>query len=232
VVSKSRAVAYYADDAPMRSLASNSHGVASFCTQALLRAAKEKKVITDLQYEDAIITLLRHNYYFVSESFETLGRLAKSEDFQPSEIAKTMLRRVADPKVDQNTAIQIASDFCFFIWCADLSKAKAGREVWLELCLDSILSAKQPEKLLAHFLANLGVRALTQPATFGGITHWILRSSKLTAPLRAFFYICVQQTITLMTPLAKREYPWWPKLQADWWHMGRLNVTLDNNGWI
>jgi hypothetical protein len=232
VVSRSRAVAYYADDAPMRSLASNSHGVDSFCTQALLRAAKEKKIITDLQYEDAVITLLRHNYYFVSESFETLGRLAESEGFEPSELAKTLLSRVADSKVDQNTAIRIVSDFCFFIWRADLSKAKANREVWLEVCLDSLLQVKQPEKLFAQFLANLGVRALTQPSVFGGITYWMLRSGKLSRLQRALFYFCVQQAITQMIPLAKREYPWWTKLQADWAQMGRLNVTLDNNGWI
>jgi tetratricopeptide (TPR) repeat protein len=232
VVSQSRDLAYYADDAPMRSLASTSHGVASFCTQALLRAAKEKKVLTDLQYEDAIITLPRHNYYFVSESVETVGRLAESEGFQPSELAKAIVRRVADPKVDQGSAIRILSDFCFFIWRADLSKAKVGREVWLELCLDSMLQVKQPETLFAQFLANLGVRALTQPAVFGGITHWILRSRKLSSLQRALFYIGVQQAITQMTPLAKREHPWQPNLQEEWWWTGRLNVALDNNGWI
>ncbi len=103
LVSKSRDAVYYSDDAPMRSLAANSHGVASFCTQAMLRAAKEKKLLMDSRYEDAVITLLRHNYHFVSESVETLARLAGSESFQPSELAMTMLGRVTDPKVDQST---------------------------------------------------------------------------------------------------------------------------------
>jgi hypothetical protein len=232
LVSQSRAVAYYADDAPMRSLASNSHGVTSFCTQALLRAAKDKKVITDLQYENAVIMLLRHNYYFVSESFETLGRLAESEGFLPSELTKTMLRRVADPKVDQNTAIRIVSDFCFFIWRADFSKAKVSREVWLELCLDAILSTKQPEKLFAHFLGNLGIRALNQPAVFGGIAHWILRNGKVRGLERGLFYVGVQQTILHIASLADRECAWWPSLHEEWWMMGRLNVILSKNGWL
>ena len=143
-----------------------------------------------------------------------------------------MLRRVADPKVDQNTAVRILSDFSLFIWRADLSKAKVTREVWLEACLDSLLQVKQPEQVFAQFLANLGVRALALPFAFGGIAHWMLRSGKLSRLQRTFFFFCVQQTINQMTLLAKREYPWWPTLQADWLRMGRLNVTLDNNGWI
>jgi predicted Zn-dependent protease len=232
LVSTSRNLVYYADDAPMRALAANSHAVASFCTQALLRAAKEKKLLTDSQYEDATITLLRHNYYFVSESVETLARLIESEGFQPSELAKTLLGRVADSKVDQSTAIRILSDFCFFFWRADLSKAKASREAWLELCLDSMLRASQPEVLFAQFLVNLGVRGLSQPAVFGGITHWILRSGKLSKLQRTLFYIAVQEAIVRMTSLARQEYAWWRPLQDQWWQTGRLNATLDRNGWI
>ena len=232
LVSKSQGVVYYADDAPMRSLAGNSHGVVSFCTQALLRAAKEKKLLTALQYEDAVISLLRHNYYFVSESVETLARLAESEGFQPSELSKTMLSRVADPKVDQNTAVRILSDFSLYIWRADLSKVKVSRDVWLELCVDSIQRTKQPEKLFPHFLSNLGVRTLACPAAFGGIANWYLRCGKISKLQRGIFYLSVQEVILQMASLARQEYSWWPALQEQWWFMGRINVALSRNGWI
>jgi tetratricopeptide (TPR) repeat protein len=232
LVSKSRGAVYYADDAPMRSLAVNSHGVASFCTQALLRAAKEKKYLTTSQYEDAIITLLRQNYYFVSESVETLARLAESDNFQPSELSKTMLSRIADSKVDQNTAVRILGDFSFYIWRVDFSKRKANRDTWLELCVSSIFRTKEPEKMLAMFLGNLGVRALAQPVIFGGIAHWILLNAKLSKIHHTFFFIAVQQAILQMASLARLEYPWWPALHEQWWQMGRINVALEHNGWI
>ena len=232
LVSKSRAADYYADDAPMRSLASNSHGVNGFSTTSVLRAAKEKKVISEIQYEDAVITLLRHNYYFVSESVETLARLVHSEGFAPSELSKTMLGRVADSKVDQSTAVRIVSDFSFFIWRADLSKAKADRNAWLEICVDAVLRAKQPEKLLAQFLGNLGVRALTQPLVFGGIADWILRCGKLSKLQRQFFYIALQQAVLQMTSLAGQEYSWWPALREQWRFMARVNLALERNGWV
>jgi tetratricopeptide (TPR) repeat protein len=232
LVAKSRAVIYYADDAPMRSLASNSHGVSCFGSQALLRAARERNLLNDQQYEDAIITLLRHNYHFVSETYETLRRLAESEGFEPSELAKRLLRRAADPNVDQATSIRILGDFCFFIWSADLSKSKTGRDVWLGLCLDSILSTKQPERLFVHFLANLGFRALTLPVVFDGITTWILRSGKVSNLQRSLLYLGVQEAIVQMAALAKQECPWWPLLHKQWWEIGRMNVLSQRNGWI
>jgi tetratricopeptide (TPR) repeat protein len=232
LVAKSRGASYYADDAAMRVLAANSHGVTSFCTQALLRAAKEKKLLTDVEYEDAIIKLLRHNYHFVSESVTTLARLLESEAFQPSELAKTMLGRVAEPTVDRNTAVRVLSEFCFFVWRADLSKTKSNREVWLELCLDSLLRAKQPEELFSQFLVNLGIRALPQPTAFGGITSWILRRGKLQALQRHLFFIGVQQVIVQMRTLATQQYAWWWGLQDQWRQLGRLNDALDRNGWL
>jgi hypothetical protein len=188
--------------------------------------------LTASQYEDAVITLLRHNYHFVSESVETLARLAESEGFQPSELSKTLLGRVADSKVDQNTAVRILSDFSLFIWRADLSKAKVSRDVWLELCVDSILRTKQPEKLLPYFLSNLGVRSLAYPTAFGGVANWYLRCGRLSKLQRVFFFITIQQVILQMASLAKQEYAWWPALHEQWWHMGRINVALDRNGWI
>lgn len=177
-----------------------------------------------------MITLLRHNYHFVSESFETLARLAESDSFQPSKLAKTLLDRVADPKVDPIVAVRVLSDFCFFIWRVDMSKA--NRELWLEICLNSLLRAKQPETLFAHFLGNLGIRALNQPPVFGGITHWFLRSDKLKGLERGLFYLGVQQTILHIASLAGRECGWWPSLREEWWLMGRLNVILTKYGWL
>ncbi len=232
LVAKSCLAAYYADDAPMRSLALDSHGVAGFSTQAVLRAARERKVISNVQYEDAIITLLRHNYYFISESAETLERLLCTEGYEPSELSKMMLGRVADSKVDQSTAVRIISDFSLYIWRADLSKARVDRTVWLGICVDSVLRANQPERLLVEFVSNLGVRSLTQPPVFGGITDWVLRCGKLSRMQRQIFYIALQQTALQMVSLAGQEYSWWPALQEQWRHMTRVNLALERNGWV
>jgi hypothetical protein len=142
------------------------------------------------------------------------------------------LGRVADSKVDQNTAVRILSDFSLYIWRADLSKVKVHRDIWLELCVDSIQRTKQPEKLFPHFLSNLGVRALAYPAAFGGIANWYLRCGKHSKLQRGIFYLSVQEVILQMASLARQEYSWWPALQEQWWFMGRINVALSRNGWI
>jgi hypothetical protein len=232
LVAKSLGVTYYADDASMRALASNSHGVASFSTQALLRTAKHRGFVSNLQYEDAIITLLRHNYYFVSESAETLERLAYIDEFEPSVLSIKMLSRVADPKIDQLSATGIISDFCYHIWRVDFSKTKADRDRWLSICADSILQTKTPDVIFVQFLANLGIKSLAQPYIFGGIAHWFLRSGKLSKQQRMIFYIAVQQAILQMASLAKKEFFWWPALSKQWKYIGRINLALERSGWI
>jgi hypothetical protein len=216
----------------MRSLAGNSHQVAGFCTQALLRSARNRKLLTDQEYEDDIISLLRHNYYFVSESLETIVRLTTSEKFIPSELSKMLLARVADPKVDPGSAVRILSDFCCFIWRADLSGAPVGREAWLELCLNSMLRVRDPEKLFVRFLITLGIRALNHPAVFGGVTEWFLRSGKMSKSQHALYFAVTQETIIQMASLAAQEYPFWLPWRDRWLEMWRLNTVLARNRWI
>jgi hypothetical protein len=232
LVSKSREAFYYADDAPLRSLATNSHGLPGFCTQALLRAAKNQKLLTDDEYENDIITLLRHNYHFVSESHETIVRLTTLEKFLPSELSKMLLARVADPKVDQGSAVRILGDFCCFIWRADLSGAQACRETWLELCLNPMLRVRQPERLFPQFLITVGIRALNHPAVFGGVADWFLRSGRLSKAQHALLLSGVQETMLQMALLARHDYPLWPALRDQWLRMWRVNGVLAQNGWI
>jgi tetratricopeptide (TPR) repeat protein len=232
LAAKVRGVAYYSDDAPMRSLAFTEHKISGFCTQAMLRAAKEKKLLNDLEYEDCVITLLKHNYYFVSESVETLARLTITQNFQISDVLRRMIYRVTDPKVNRDTSIRILSDFFLFLWREDYLKAEMSRDEWLEFCLAAILKAKDTEQLFPHFIANLAGRTLYHPETFGGISAWIFRCKKLSILQHQLFYIGVQQTILEMCKLAAHEAQWWPELKLKWLQLGRINIMLLRNGWL
>ena len=232
LVAHARKVAFYGDDAPMRSLALTAHHIPTFCTQALLRIAREKCLLTDSEYEDCIIKLLRHNYHFVSESAETLIRLAQTENFEITGLSRQLLSRATQPGIDQTASIRILSEFFFLAWRSDFSRAVSPRDHWLELCLGVLLKANQPEKLFPQFLTFLGIRALCYPHMFGGSTHWVLRSGRLSPFEKALFYLTVQKVILQMTNLVAQEFPWPRVLQDQWFQVGRMNVMLDHNGWI
>jgi hypothetical protein len=216
----------------MRSLALTAHHIPTFCTQALLRIAREKCLLTDSEYEDCIIKLLRHNYHFVSESAETLIRLAQTENFEITGLSRQLLSRATQPGIDQTASIRILSEFFFLAWRSDFSRAVSPRDHWLELCLGVLLKANQPEKLFPQFLTFLGIRALCYPHMFGGSTHWVLRSGRLSPFEKALFYLTVQKVILQMTNLVAQEFPWPRVLQDQWFQVGRMNVMLDHNGWI
>jgi hypothetical protein len=143
-----------------------------------------------------------------------------------------LLARVADSKVDPGSAVRILSDFCCFIWRADLSGAPVGREAWLELCLNSMLRVRDPEKLFVRFLITLGIRALNHPAVFGGVTEWFLRSGKMSKSQHALYFAVTQETIIQMASLAAQEYPFWLPWRDRWLQMWRLNTVLARNRWI
>jgi tetratricopeptide (TPR) repeat protein len=232
LAAKAYGAAYYCDDAPLRSHASQSYEVPGLSTQAFLRAAKEKRLLTDVEYEDCVITLLRHNYHFVSETADTIARLIETEHFQVSDLSKRMISRVADPKVDQSTSVRILSDVFLFLWRADYSAAAMTREGWMDLGLAALQETKQQENLFPPFVLNLAIRALTQPEAFSGITTWILRKKKFTEYGQLVVYLAVQRAILQMMALAEDEFPLWPELKAQWWEAGRLIMMLEKNGWI
>jgi len=232
LAAKERGTAYFCDDAPMRSLAATEFKVSGFCTQALLRSAKERNILTESQYEECIVTLIKHNYYFVYETGDTLVYLIKAEGFKMSETLNLLLCRVADPKVNRDAATRILSDFCLFIWGADYSNRPTDRDYWLGYCIGALLKAKEPEELFIHFVSNLAGRTLMNPELFYGVTGWILRCKALSTLQRGLFYLCVQQVILQMCSLVTLEAPWVPSLRQRWRLGGRINVILSRNGLI
>jgi len=232
LLAHARNVTFYGDDAPMRSLAWTEQHVPTFCTQALLRVAREKGFLTDSEYEDCVIKLLRHNYYFVSESAGTLLRLAQTDNFEVTDLSRRLLSRATQPGIDQTASIRILSEFFLLLWRSDFSKAVSPRDEWLDLCLEMLLKANLQEKLFVQFLTFLGIGALYHPYMFGGSTHWIIHSRRLSHFEKSLFYAIAQQVILQMSSLVAQEFPWSKMLQHQWLQLRRVNRMLQHNGWI
>lgn len=225
-------VAFYCDDAPMRSLASIEHHIPTFCTQAVLRVARGRGLLSDAEYEDCIIELLRHNYHFVSESADTILRLAESEQFQLTLLSRRLLNRLSQPELNQSFSVKILGEFFVLLWRSDFTKSGGRRDEWLGVCIEALFKPDLPGSLVIEFLLFMALRSQHNPDLFWGATRWVLSSGKLALPERTFFYACSQTVIEQMSKLMAQQYPWWRSLAEQWRYLARMNHMLERNGWL
>ena len=96
-IAKGRSIPLYSDDVGLRTLAKNEHEVTGFCTQAFLRAAVTKGVLTVEEYDEALLELFLHNYNFVSESADTVIRALRKDNYALTPLTKRLVSRVIYP---------------------------------------------------------------------------------------------------------------------------------------
>ena len=232
LLAQARKVAFYGDDAPLRSLASIEHHIPTFCTQALLRVARGKGLLSDAEYEDCIIKLLRHNYHFVSESADTILRLAGSEKFQLTPLSRRLLNRISQPELNQSSSVRILGELFILMWRSDFTKVGLHRDDWLSACIEALFKPDLPVSLVVEFLLFMAMRSQHNPDIFWGATRWVLGSGKLASPDRMFFYFSSQKVIEQMSNLVAQQYPWCKSLPEQWRYLGRINLMLERNGWL
>jgi tetratricopeptide (TPR) repeat protein/predicted nucleic acid-binding protein len=222
-IAKACGVPLYSDDRGLRALAKNEHAVAGFCTQALLRAAVAKDVITPDVYQDALLELFRNNYNFVSESAETVIRGLQKAKYAITPLTQRLVLRVAEPNANKQATAGISGYVLADIW---VNAGSTLREQWLDLAAKNLPPGKDFLDLCGTAFKGMGVSLLRFPALFFGLTNAIARTAHFSPQQRQIWRFV--QTVTARalikgsSLLALTE----PTLKLQWEQQLRANETL------
>lgn len=231
-VAVEKSVACYSDDAVLRAVARLDCKVPGFCTQAILRVARTQGYISPTIYQDAVLTLLTSNYFFVSEDGGTLRRGYERAGGRIDPLCKAIINRVNDSNCNAQSCIPLLAEFVAQTWRDRGADGAQPREEWIAEVWRAIIKAKESESLLFEFIGKLAVACSTHPATFAGIINFGLMHVVGLRHKRAEIYVMAQQAIKTMSGLSLQFFPFWPELSRRWVAQGRVNRILDQQGFL
>ena len=226
LVAKEQAVTFFSDDAILRAVGRFENRVPSFCTQAFLRVAKEKKFITQAEYQDAIIKLLESNYTFISEDAGTLCRVYDNANGCITSLGSTLISRVSNPQYDARSCLILLAEFAVYVWCKKEPQGANSREEWIAKIWEAIAKTKNVEFLI-EFVGNLSSFCSTKPAVFSGLMLYSISSVPALRGYRKLLFDAMQQAILTVSRLAPEICSLWTSLSADWRWQGRVNRLLE-----
>lgn len=170
-VAKERAAALYSDDLVVRGMAEHESGVNGFCSQAVLRAALARGVITREAYEDAILQLWEWHYGFVSEGVETLVRAYDLAGGCVTPSIERLLRRTEKRECNLDSSTPILAGFLAFVW-ATRRQGGESREKWAQIIWETFIRANPSHDLLRQFLVLAAARLVFLPECFFGAVFY------------------------------------------------------------
>lgn len=163
LVAKERGVPLVADDLRLRLLASTEWQVAGAWTQDLLWDMKTHKLLSEDQYQEAVIKLLVSNLFFVSVTAEDVMQQIRADEMKPTPRNAFVLERVLGPDCSEESALRVGADVMRAVWLEP--SLYEHKLMILDLILNSLTSRRPLERVLARFDAALQTRfALMVPA--------------------------------------------------------------------
>lgn len=164
----SKVVPLLSDDYALRRLAKQAQNVDGFCTQALLRVAHSRGVISQREYSAAVLHLFKRGYKFVSDGIDTLVFALTSDRFDASETVTRLLSRISEPEITKEVSATILGEAAAFIF-----QYGRNRDQLFELIRSQILAFPPSElngRILDPFVTGLlrGSR-LSPSSIFGAI---------------------------------------------------------------
>ena len=173
-IAKGRNVPLFSDDVGLRTLARNEHDVAGFCTQAVLRAAVLKGLLTSEAYDDALLDLFRHNYNFVSESADTVIRALWKDRYALTPLTTRLFSRITDPTINRDATAGILGQVLADIW---LNAGGVLREQWIDLAAKNLSPSQGFLDLCGALFKGIGISLFRFPAVFFGLTQAVGRTA-------------------------------------------------------
>lgn len=232
LVAKENATACYSDDAVVRAIARLDSRTPSFCTQAFLRAARGRGMLSPTEYQDAVIRLIESNYVFISEDAGVLHRAYERASGRFSPLATTIIHRVHDPQYNAQSCLPLLAEFSAHAWLNKSPDGAESREDWIAEVWRAISKARNAEALLYEFIGKLAVVCSAQPGGFAGIVNFgIVHVTELKRYREGLFAI-MQEAIQTMARLASGGLPPWASPSPDWRRHGRVNLILKRQGFL
>jgi hypothetical protein len=222
LIAKDKSIALYSDDVAIRNLGQMDIKLPNFCSQALLRVAVARGLVTTAEYQDAVIKLIENNYRFVSEDAGTIRRTYERAGGQITPLSLTLINRVNDGKWDARSCLALLADFSIFVWRTRPRTGADAREKWMGVIWEAVAKSKNADDLLMGLSTHLAVSLVTQPATYFGIVGWAARHGLALRTHSDVLHLTMEESVTPAIALAESMYPGWPTLVQEW----RLHARL------
>jgi tetratricopeptide (TPR) repeat protein len=137
----------------------------TFCTQALLRRALIKRIFSQSEYQDAVLTLHSWNYHFVSDNQGTLLRLVERERVPTSALAQKVLINLIRHSISSGESRRILLGFVLCLW-AKRGQGDFAARPWIAAVWDLIEQAEPNLKLALRMITDLPAHSPMDPRLF------------------------------------------------------------------
>jgi tetratricopeptide (TPR) repeat protein len=164
LVAHEQKAAFLSDDFIQRVLTTRL-ACPSFCTQALLRRALAKAIISLSEYQDAVLMLHSWNYHFVSDNRQTLLRLVERERIPTTALAQKVVANLIRHSIFSDESRRILIDFVLFIWDKREQRGFPARP-WMSAVCDMIEQAAPKLKLAFRIISDLPMHSPMHASIF------------------------------------------------------------------
>ena len=161
LIAKERGLPLFSDDLGLRIIAKKDWGVSGFWTQTLLVDFREKGVISNDQYHEAITKLLQSNYRFVSLDADGLIWILRSTGFTTSPAASRAFEALHGPDCTEESAVFVLSDLVKRFWLEPLLYQQ--KLLLLDLVLNALTTGRDSVRILQRFKIALRERFALVP---------------------------------------------------------------------
>lgn len=232
LVAKEKSVALFADDACLRAIGPLNERPQGFCTQAFLRAAVQRNLLSIIQYEDAVIKMIQSNYAFVSEDAGILKRCYTLSEGKITPLTLQLINRINHPYYDQESCLPLLADFAVFVWRDNRFTGADGREDWHKEIWQAISKASHSEELAMKFISKLAVMAPSQPFVLFGIMDNLFFQLSFFRQQKDILVFLLNQAAYTMSRVIRQTDPLCIELPQQWQMQARLNKILVRQGFL
>jgi tetratricopeptide (TPR) repeat protein/predicted nucleic acid-binding protein len=170
------------DDATLRALLRHERQLKSFSTDKVLALAADKTILSEMELYEALIKLLRMNYFYLSLSSWILGIAARKDGYETKDSDfSLLLRALARPETEIASLISNMANFLQDTWTSQLSGFK--KMSVLELTLGEITKNHPASKVIPVLIEVLRKKMSLSPFYFEDISKGIIQWTKSSNPL-------------------------------------------------
>ena len=222
-IAKSRNLPLFSDDVGLRTLGKNEHQITGFCTQAFLRSAVAKGILSAQAYDDALLSLFRHNYNFVSESADTVMRALRNDGYAVTPLTRRLVCRIVEPAISRVVTAGILGHVLADIW---LNAGAVLREEWLDLSAQNLAGSEEFPDVCAAVFKTAAVSLLRLPAPFFGLTGAVGRSPHFSSDQQKIWRFLQRATGKAVEKACSVLSAGEPKLKSEWQENIRTSEIL------
>ena len=174
LVAREHGTLLYADDLGLGNLARNEEGVESVWTQTVLLLARERELITDEEYHEALRGLMLANYYYPVFSVDDMKWILRRNHFGLAGEVTRMVGFLRGPECDEGAAVMLVSELVRYVWLQ--SAIDRQRWLFLDFALNTLVTGRNAGGVLAklkrRIQAKFALLPLDLPRIMQSIELW------------------------------------------------------------